>query len=180
MFNLPTGTILINVWIKVGRLRLYLHQPSLLSLHQTGSDSTQPLPDHHNHHRKSTCRYDACPVPMYLRTEHKLFCIRLLNPTDKLRTAGFAGDLQITLLRIIGLQLAFGGCFGNFPSSQLLWYIQHRSICGNIGSFGIAIDRDVCVFTTVNACGNAKSDELQLPVPSAAAGNVKAPANLKL
>ena len=35
-------------------------------------------------------------------------------------------------------------------------------------------------FTTVNACGNAKSDELQLPVPSAAAGNVKAPANLKL
>ena len=28
---------------------------------------------------------------------------------------------------IIGLQLAFGGCFGNFPSSQLLWYIQHRS-----------------------------------------------------
>lgn len=30
MFNLPTGTILINVWIKVGvgRLRLYLHQPS--------------------------------------------------------------------------------------------------------------------------------------------------------
>ena len=43
MFNLPTGTILINVWIKVGRLRLYLHQPSLLSLHQTGSDSTQPL-----------------------------------------------------------------------------------------------------------------------------------------
>ena len=35
------------------------------------------------------CRYDACPVPMYLRTEHKLFCIRLLNPTDKLRTAGF-------------------------------------------------------------------------------------------
>lgn len=51
MFNLPTGTILINVWIKVGRLRLYLHQPSLLSLHQTGSDSTQPLPDHHNHHR---------------------------------------------------------------------------------------------------------------------------------
>ena len=33
-------------------------------------------------------------------------------------------------------------------------------------------------FTTVNACGNAKSDELQLPVPSAAAGNVKAPANL--
>lgn len=41
MFNLPTGTILINVWIKVGRLRLYyLHQPSLLSLHQTGSDST--------------------------------------------------------------------------------------------------------------------------------------------
>lgn len=27
MFNLPTGTILINVWIKVGRLRLYLHQP---------------------------------------------------------------------------------------------------------------------------------------------------------
>lgn len=104
----------------------------------------------------------------------------MLNPTDKLRTAGFAGDLQITLLRIIGLQLAFGGCFGNFPSSQLLWYIQHRSICGNIGSFGIAIDRDVCVFTTVNACGNAKSDELQLPVPSAAAGNVKAPANLKL
>lgn len=90
MFNLPTGTILINVWIKVGRLRLYyLHQPSLLSLHQTGSDSTQPLPDHHNHHRKSTCRYDACPLPMYLRTEHKLFCIRLLNPTDKLRTAGF-------------------------------------------------------------------------------------------
>ena len=89
MFNLPTGTILINVWIKVGRLRLYLHQPSLLSLHQTGSDSTQPLPDHYNHHRKSTCRYDACPLPMYLRTEHKLFCIRLLNPTDKLRTAGF-------------------------------------------------------------------------------------------
>ena len=34
-------------------------------------------------------------------------------------------------------------------------------------------------FTTVNACGNAKSDELQLPVPSAVAGNVKAPANLK-
>lgn len=35
MFNLPTGTILINVWIKVGvgRLRLFLHQPSLLSLH---------------------------------------------------------------------------------------------------------------------------------------------------
>ena len=24
MFNLPTGTILINVWIKVRRLRLYL------------------------------------------------------------------------------------------------------------------------------------------------------------
>ena len=35
MFNLPTGTILINVWIKVRRLRLYLlylHYPSLLSL----------------------------------------------------------------------------------------------------------------------------------------------------
>ncbi len=30
MFNLPTGTILINVWIKVGRLRLY-------------SASTQPV-----------------------------------------------------------------------------------------------------------------------------------------
>ena len=92
MFNLPTGTILINVWIKVRRLRLYLlylHYPSLLSLHQTGSDSTQPLPDHYNHHRKSTCRYDACPLPMYLRTEHKLFCIRLLNPTDKLRTSVF-------------------------------------------------------------------------------------------
>ena len=27
----PSRTILINVWIKVGRLRLYLHQPSLLS-----------------------------------------------------------------------------------------------------------------------------------------------------
>lgn len=91
MFNLPTGTILINVWIKVGvgRLRLYLHQPSLLSLHQTGSDSTQPLPDQYNHHRKSTCRYDACPLPMYLRTEHKLFRNYLLNPTDNLRTAGF-------------------------------------------------------------------------------------------
>ena len=147
MFNLPTGTILINVWIKVGRLRLYLHQPSLLSLHQTGSDSTQPLPDHHNHHRKSTCRYDACPVPMYLRTEHKLFCIRLLNPTDKLGLPDFAGDLQINIASSLSASnLLFGGCFGNFPSSQLLWYIQHRSICGNIGSFGIAIDRDVCVF----------------------------------
>ena len=34
MFNLPTGTILINVWIKVRRLRLYLlylHYPSLLA-----------------------------------------------------------------------------------------------------------------------------------------------------
>ena len=37
MFNLPTGTILIK------RLRLLPHQPSLLSLHQTGSDSTQPV-----------------------------------------------------------------------------------------------------------------------------------------
>ena len=27
-------------------------------------------------------------------------------------------------------------------------------------------------FTTVNACGNAKSDELQLPVPSAAQYNL--------
>lgn len=94
MFNLPTGTILINVWIKVGvgvgRLRLYyLHYPSLLSLHQTGSDSTQPLPHQYNHHRKSTCRYDACPLPMYLRTEHKLFRNYLLNPTDKLPSAGF-------------------------------------------------------------------------------------------
>ena len=43
--RLPTGTILINVWIKVGRLRLYLHQPSLLSLHQTGSVPLQ-LPNH--------------------------------------------------------------------------------------------------------------------------------------
>ena len=35
IFNMQTVTILINVWIKVGvgRLRLYLHQPSLLSLH---------------------------------------------------------------------------------------------------------------------------------------------------
>ena len=57
----------------------------------------------------------------------------------------FAGDLQITLLRIVGTLLGFAGS-GNSPSSQLLWYIQHMSICGNIGSFGIAIDRDVCVF----------------------------------
>lgn len=147
MFNLPTGTILINVWIKVGRLRLYLHQPSLLSLHQTGSDSTQPLPDHHNHHRKSTCRYDACPVPMYLRTEHKLFCIRLLNPTDKLRTAGFCRRSPDNIASHYRPPTCFWWLFRKLSKqSAPVVYIQHRSICGNIGSFGIAIDRDVCVF----------------------------------
>ena len=33
MFNLPTGTILINVWIKVRRLRLYLLYLQLLKQH---------------------------------------------------------------------------------------------------------------------------------------------------
>lgn len=118
MFNLPTGTILINVWIKVRRLRLYLlylHYPSLLSLHQTGSDSTQPLPDQYNHHRKSTCRYDACPLPMYLRTEHKLFRNYLLNPTDKLSSAGLCrrSTGNIASLR--------------WPASWFWWLFRKRS-----------------------------------------------------
>lgn len=47
MFNLPTGTILINVWIKVGvgRLRLYLHQstqPVVSALNWIGFNTATP------------------------------------------------------------------------------------------------------------------------------------------
>lgn len=45
MFNLPTGTILINVWIKVGvgRLRLYLQtQPVVSALNWIGFNTATP------------------------------------------------------------------------------------------------------------------------------------------
>ena len=45
-------------------------------------------------------------------------------------------------MRTVGFYLGIGGFFGNFPCCQLLWYIQHRSFFGNIGSCGITIDLD--------------------------------------
>ena len=78
------------------------------------------------------------------------------------------------------------------PSNLLLLgaeTVQAVSSCG-IFSIGVLVEISVAVvlpstvmdlsFTTVNACGNVKSGELQLPVPSAAAGNVKTPENLIL
>ena len=45
MFNLPTGTILINVWIKVGRLRLYYSastQPVVSASNRIGFNTASP------------------------------------------------------------------------------------------------------------------------------------------
>ena len=42
MFNLPTGTILINVWIKVGRLRLYYTQPVVSASNRIGFNTASP------------------------------------------------------------------------------------------------------------------------------------------